>query len=97
MPRVQCPEHGVRQARVPWAEARSRFTLLFERFAIDVLLQTDVAGAARILSISRDEAHGIMQRAVERGLSRRERTVPVRIGVDEKALAKGHRYATLVK
>jgi transposase len=96
VPRVQCPEHGVRQARVPWAEARSRFTLLFERFAIDVLLQTDVAGAARILGISWDEAHGIMQRAVERGLSRRERTVPVRIGVDEKALAKGHRYATLV-
>jgi transposase len=47
IPRVQCPEHGVRQAGVPWAEPRSRFTLLFERFAIDVLLETDVAGAAK--------------------------------------------------
>src|SRR5690606_18506829 len=42
LPRVKCNEHGVRQARVPWAEPKSRFTLMFERFAIDVLLETDV-------------------------------------------------------
>lgn len=36
-PRVSCPEHWVRQAQLPWAEPHSRFTLLFERLAIDVL------------------------------------------------------------
>src|SRR4051812_16626735 len=56
VPRVQCPTHGVRQVGVPWAEARSRFTLLFERLAIDVLQETDVAGAARLLRLSWDEA-----------------------------------------
>src|SRR5207253_1499436 len=35
-PRVACPEHGVRQVRLPWAEPRARFTTLFERLAIDV-------------------------------------------------------------
>ena len=30
-PRVECPTHGVRQVRLPWAEARARFTTLFER------------------------------------------------------------------
>ena len=35
-PRVDCPEHGVRQVRLPWAEPNSRFTVLFERLAIDV-------------------------------------------------------------
>lgn len=39
-PRVKCPEHGVTQARVPWPDGSRRFTLLFERFAIDVLLTT---------------------------------------------------------
>ena len=58
VPRVRCDEHGVRAVKVPWAEPRSRFTLLFERFAIDVLLETDVAGAAQILGISWDEAPG---------------------------------------
>jgi transposase len=28
VPRVQCPEHGVRQVKVPWGEAGSRFTAL---------------------------------------------------------------------
>ena len=34
VPRVECPEHGVRQIRVPWAEDGSRFTALFEALAI---------------------------------------------------------------
>lgn len=96
IPRVRCDEHGVRQVRVPWAEPKSRFTLLFEHFAIDVLQHADVHGAAEILGISWDEAHGIMERAVTRGLARREHRVPKRIGIDEKSLARGYRFATIV-
>jgi transposase len=33
---VKCPDHGVRQARLPWAEPGRRFTLLFEALSIDV-------------------------------------------------------------
>ena len=96
IPRVACGEHGVVQVKVPWAEARSRFTLLFERLAIDVLGQCDVTGATKILRISWDEAWGIMERAVKRGRQRKAPKVVQRIGVDEKAVAKGHRYLTLV-
>lgn len=45
-PRVNCPEHGVKTARLSWAEMRSRFTLLFERMAIDVLKACDTQAAA---------------------------------------------------
>lgn len=96
IPRVACREHGVVQVTVPWAEPRSRFTLLFERLAIDVLRQCDVSGATRILRISWDEAWGLLERAVTRGRARKVRAVVRRIGVDEKAAAKGHRYLTLV-
>ena len=96
LPRVNCTEHGVRQVRVPWAEARSRFTALFERFAIEVMLETSIAGAAKILGLSWDEAHHVMERAVARGLARRAHQVPRLMGIDEKSLAKGHRYATIV-
>ena len=51
-PRVECPTHGVRQVRLPWAEVRARFTALVERLAIDVLTETDIRGATRILRIS---------------------------------------------
>ncbi len=96
IPRVECEEHGVVQVMVPWAEPRSLFTLLFERLAIDVLSQCDVTGATRILRISWDEAWGIMDRAVKRGRLRKAPKVVAKIGVDEKAAAKGHKHLTLV-
>ena len=37
-----------------------------------------------------------MERAVERGLRAKERRVIAHLGVDEKAVAKRHRYVTLV-
>ena len=95
-PRVACPEHGVRQVRLPWAEPRARFTTLFERLAIDVLRETDVKGATRILGISWDEAWEIKRRAVARGRARRRPQAPARLGVDETAIARGHDYLTLV-
>jgi transposase len=95
VPRVNCPEHGVRQARMPWAEPKSRFTLLFERFAIDVMLETDGSGAAKILGLSWDEVQHLKERAVARGRARKPHVLPKRIGIDEKAIAKGHSYLTI--
>lgn len=39
-PHVYCPDHGVKQVELPWAEKYSRFSLLFERLAIDGLPAT---------------------------------------------------------
>jgi transposase len=97
IPRVQCPEHKTVQVKVPWAEAKSRFTLLMERFVIDVLQQcATITGARRILRLSWDEVHGVMQRAVARGLARKQARPLLAIGVDEKAHRKGHQYLTVV-
>jgi hypothetical protein len=55
--------------------------------------QKAVAGQ---LGLSWDEIHGIMDRAVKRGLARRQ-AEPIRhLGVDEKAFRKGHKYMTVV-
>lgn len=96
IPRVSCAVHGVRQVEVPWALPGSRMSLEFEKHAIDVLLEADVSGAARLLRLSWDEAWGVMERAVERGLKAKRRRIIRRLGVDEKAVAKRHRYVTLV-
>ena len=95
-PRVDCPEHGVHQVRLPWAEPMSRFTTLFERLAVDVLTECDVQGAARLLRISWDEAWQLMDHAVARGLAAKTPTAPARIGVDEKAVGAGQDYLTVV-
>jgi transposase len=96
IPRVYCLEHGARQAAVAWALPGSRFTLPFERHAIDVLLETDVLGGARLLNLSWDEAWHLMERAVERGQQRKKRRVIPHLGVDEKAIARRHQYVTMV-
>jgi transposase len=97
VPRVQCPTHGVKQVRVPWAEPRARFTQLMERLIIDVIRQcSTLVGACRILQITWDEAWGVMDRAVTRGRARKVAR-PIRyLGVDEKAFRKGHVYHTIV-
>jgi len=71
-PRVACPLHGVRQARLPWADEGSRFTHLFETLAVNVLQAANIERAAK------------------------GDTLPKQIGVDEKAIAKGHQYMALV-
>jgi len=59
IPRVRCPEHGIVNVAVPWAEARSRFTMLMEGLIIDVLQQcSTVTGACELLAVSWDEASG---------------------------------------
>lgn len=96
LPRVRCPEHGVRHVQVSWALPGARYTVAFESHAIDVLRETDVLGGTRLLHLSWHEAWHIMERAVERGLLRKQQRVIPRLGVDEKAVAKGHSYVTVV-
>ena len=95
-PRAECPEHGVRVVKLPWAEPSSRFTALFEALAIEWLKEASQKAVGEQLGLSWDEIHGIMERAVKRGLARREAEKTTKIGVDEKAFRKGHRYLTLV-
>jgi transposase len=96
VPRVSCETHGVRQVLVPWAEGRSRFTAMFEALAISWLKLATIKGVAERLRLTWDEADGIMQRAVRRGLARKTKRLPTAIGVDETSYQKRHKYVTIV-
>jgi transposase len=52
VPRVDCPDHGVKRARVPWARRGSGFTLLFEQAALVLVREMPVAAAARFMGIT---------------------------------------------
>src|SRR5271169_2202886 len=95
-PRTQCPTHGVRVVKLPWAEPSSRFTALFEALAIAWLKAASQKAVGERLGLSWDEVHGIMDRAVKRGLARRQAEPVPHLGVDEKAFRKGHKYMTVV-
>ncbi len=96
LPRVQCPEHGIRQVPATWAGPGSHFTLRMEGRLIDTLKECDVTGVTRLTGTSWDEAWGIMEKAVSRGWARKQRRIPRYLSVDEKSFAKRHRYETLI-
>ena len=96
VPRLKCERHGTMLVKVPWAERYGRFTLLFERFAIDILRECSTSAACEILRISWDQADGIKQRAIDRGLRRRTADPVRRLCIDEKAVGWGHQYVTIV-
>lgn len=96
VPRVRCPEHGVKTLAVPWSEPGSGFTALFEALVIDWLREATIQAVARQLGLSWDEVDGVMQRAVRRGLERRQLVAPRRLGVDETSFQKRHEYVTVV-
>lgn len=96
VPRVECEEHGVVTISVPWAEPGSGFTALFEALVIDWLKEASTLAVSRLMNLSWNAIDGIMQRAVERGLSRREDSCVTRLGIDETAFRKRHDYVTIV-
>jgi transposase len=96
IPRVECEEHGVLQIAVPWSDPSSRFTALFEALVIDWLKEASFSAVARQLSLSWGQVAGIQDRAVRRGLARREKQRPRSIGVDETSFRKRFEYITLV-
>jgi len=96
LPRVTCQEHGVVTVSVPWAEPGSGFTALFEALVIDWLKEASISAVSRLMGVSWGTIDGIMQRAVQRGLLRREECCVTHIGVDETAFKKRHDYVAIV-
>ena len=97
VPRCRCEHHGVISVRACWAEPGSRFTLAFERHAIDVLsAASSLSEAAGLLRLDWDAAHRIQRRAVERGMARRAAEPTAYIGIDEKSFGRGQSYGCVV-
>jgi len=100
LPRVTCEICGIHTISPSWSRPNSKFTLLFECHAIDVLQQSQVLSRSALqLRISVDQLKYIQQQAVQRGLNRRKdysTYVVTHICIDEKSLHKGHHYVSVL-
>jgi transposase len=97
VPRTKCEKCGVLTIPVPWADKHSRFTLLFECMAIEVIQAcSSLASAATLLSLNWKSVHAIMERAVERGLKLRKLDEVKHVGIDEKSFGKGQDYVSIM-
>jgi transposase len=96
VPRVSCEVHKVQQIPISFAEKGSRFTVLFEMLALGLLQNESVSAVGEELGLSWDEVNGIKQRAIDRGLKRRNLMTVRNMGIDETSYQKGHKYITVI-
>jgi transposase len=97
-PRVQCKEHGVVAANVPWARHRSRFTYDFEQMVAWLSSNCSKKAVSELLRISWNTVGPIISRiriALDPNPTKRFDNLR-RIGIDETSYRKGHKYMTVV-
>jgi transposase len=97
IPRVECRDCGVvRQVKVPFADPRRSYTNAFERYALELSRRMTIRDVAKHLGVGWDMIKEIQRR----DLSRRYRKPKLKhlrhLAIDEIAIAKGHRYLTVV-
>jgi transposase len=96
-PRVNCPEHGVVVARVPWARHDSRFTKDFEDQCAWLAVHVSKTTLAELVRIAWRTVGSIIGRVVAERSAEVDRLDRLRkIGIDEVSFRRGQRYLTVV-
>jgi len=95
-PRVECNEHKVGTAEVPWARPGAGFTLLFEALVM-VMAQNGMTPHAigRLVGEYDTLIWRILGHYVEEARKRADYSEVKGVGLDETSRAKGHQYVTV--
>jgi transposase len=97
IPRVECRDCGaVRQVKVPFADPRRSYTNAFERYALELSRRMTIRDVAKHLGVGWDMIKDIQKRDLSRRYAKPKLKHLRRIAIDEIAVAKGHRYLTVV-
>lgn len=95
-PRVRCPHCGTKQVNAPFERKNSRFTLLFEGYAMLLLADMPRASAARVLRCDAKSLASIVTFWVQDAVDRRSLHDVKQLAIDETSRLRGHDYVTLV-
>jgi transposase len=95
VPRVRCPQHGVRQVAVSWARPGSGFTLLFEALLIIFAEAMPVAKVAKFTGEEDTRIWRVVDHYVTRERAKLDFSTVERVGVDETAAARGQDYVSV--
>src|SRR5918998_3772604 len=97
IPRTECRACGVvRQVDVTFAEARRSYTKRFERYVRELSRRMTIRDVAAHLGVGWDMVKDIQKRDLSRRYAKPKLKHLRHIAIDEIAVAKGHRYMTVV-
>src|SRR6516165_10609123 len=97
IPRVECRTCGrVRQVKVPFADQRRSYTKSFERYVLELSRRMTIKDVAHHLDVGWDLVKDIQKRDLSRRFAKPKLKHLRAIAIDEIAVARGHRYLTVV-
>jgi len=96
VPRVVCPEHGVRQVSLSWAREGSGFTLLFEALVMALCKEMPVAAVASLIGEHDTRVWRVVHHYVDEALGARDLSGVERVGLDETSFRRGQDYVSVV-
>ena len=96
VPRVQCPDHQVKQVVVPWARPESGFTLMFEAFVMALAKEMPVSAVAQLVAEHDTRLWRVVRHYVGQAHGQQDWSGVEVVAIDETSTRKGHRYATVV-
>lgn len=95
-PRVKCEKHGTKVVSAPWARKESRFTLLFEGFAMLLLMDMPISKASCLLHCNEKSLVRILRHWVGEAVARDDLSEVKQVAIDETSFKRGHSYVTLI-
>ena len=69
---------------------------MFEVRVIALLQAANISAASELVGLTWDEVNGIQQRAVNRGLTRRQATPVAHVAINETSFQKRHEYVSVI-
>lgn len=95
-PRIMLPDGKTEVVELPWTREGSRFTLLFEAFAMMLIeREMPISKVAELMGVHDGVIRRIFNYRVTEARKTQDLLAVISIGVDETSVKKGHKYVTV--
>lgn len=95
VPRTKCDKCGIKLVKVPWAREGSGFTLLFEAMVLMMVKSMPVKTISRMLGEHDTRLWRILDHYVHKTRENTDLSGVRRVGADETASRRGHKYVSV--
>ena len=95
-PRIKCGKHKTKVVDAPWARKSSRFTLLFEGYAMLILADMPILKASKLLRCNEKSLVRILRYWVNKAVDEDDLSGVTALSVDETSFKRGQSYVTVI-
>ena len=95
-PRIKCVEHKTKVVEAPWARKSSRFTLMFEGYAMLMMTDMPILKASKMLRCNEKSLTRILRYWVQKAVEEDDLQEVKSIAADETSFKRGQSYVTVV-